>query len=338
MASEQNSERVDSDESALFMPEKSKYAGQKIDVSSRRSIEIDFVEVDGHTSPMGHHENLPTNATHVVVKYFYHREEFWRARVPLDCVDEIYGQCFNFSEIKMKKGANGLEIIYDKNGLPKRKYKFLNHLQSRFKLKPECPIELFSMEDLNCVTPLFQITDFIYSLETIGPPGVIYNVIDGLRGHLIATHRVLSTEEMVFERIVVQNEYVVETKIRKIGSKHKRELLVRSLLRSHRAGMSERYFLLRLFRTNNCTSSPFRILDSVARYGFIQWLGTNLYRFPISPLFYLRVRGFVSASPKQKMVREEFEEYIQDPETQQRKALFLKRKSRAKREARSNDE
>ncbi len=184
--------------------------------------------------------------------------------------------------------------------------------------------------------PLIEIYDFIYSLEAIGPPGVEYNAVDGLLGNLIAAHRFFSTEEMVFERIVVQNQYVIETHIPKLDCLQKRELLVRSILRSHQAAMSERYYLLRLCKTNNCTSSPFQILDSVAHYSFFQRLGTGLYRFPISPMLYLRIRGFVTPSSRQTLVRDEFQTYIQDPVVQERKSAFLKRRSQAKRDARAN--
>ncbi|MFK7776757.1 MAG: hypothetical protein QM501_01385 [Gimesia sp.] len=336
MTSEPTNKSVSSDEMALLMPDDSKYAGQLIDISSRRSIQIDSEQIGDRCNSFDDNATISPDASHVIVDYFYHREQFWRARIPLDGVDQVYGQCFNFSQIKMKQGKDGLEKVYNKSGFPKRKYKILNHLQSRFKLKADSPIELFSMEDQNCNSPLFEIFDFVYSLETVGPIGVVYNVVDGLRGHLIAAHRMFSTEEMVFERIVVQNEYVIETLIPKLNTLQKRELLVKSMMRSHTAGMSEKYYLLRLCKTNNCTSSPFQILDSVAHYSIIQRLGTGLYRFPLSPMFYLRIRGLVSTSSKQMLVRDEFEEYIQNPETRKRKSNYLKRKSRAKREARIN--
>ena len=330
-------DKASSGESVLLMPENSKYAGQEIDVTSRRSIEIEFEKIQNSEHLFELKEKISPEATHVVINNFYHRETFWRAKIPLDGVKEVFGQCFNFSQMKMKQGKEGLETVYGKNGFPKRKYRFLNHLQSRFKLKADCPIELFSLDDQECASPLVLIYDFVYSLEAIGPPGVEYNVVDGLCGNLIAAHRVFSTEEMVFERIVVQNQYVIETQIPKLDSLQKRELLVRSILRSHQAAMAERYYLLRLCKTNNCTSSPFQILDSVARYGFFQRFGAGLYRFPISPMFYLRIRGFVSTSSRQILVRDEFETYIQDPETQARKSVFLKRRSHAKRAARKQE-
>jgi hypothetical protein len=326
-----------SGEPALMMPEKSKYAGQEIDVTSRRSIEIEFEKIQNSVHSFELKEKISPEATHVVVNHFYHRETFWRAKIPLDGVEEVFGQCFNFSQMKMKQGKEGLETVFGKNGFPKRKYRFLNHLQSRFKLKADCPIELFAIDDRDCTIPLVEIYDFIYSLEAIGPLGVEYNVVDGLCGNLIAAHRVFSIEEMVFERIVVQNQYVIETQIPKLDTLQKRELLVRSLLKSHQAAMAERNYLLRLCKTNNCTSSPFQILDSVARYGFFQGLAAELYCFPVSPMFYLRIRGFVSTSSRQMLVRDEFQAYIQGSETQERKSAFLKRRSHAKRKERKKE-
>ena len=153
MAPEPISDKAPSGESALLMPEKSKYAGQKIDVSSRRSIEIEIEKIEDSDYSFVLKEKISSEASHVVVNNFYHREEFWRAKIPLDGVEEVYGQCFNFSKMKMKQGKEGLETVFGKNGFPKRKYTFLNHLQCRIKLKDDCPIELFSIDDRDCASP-----------------------------------------------------------------------------------------------------------------------------------------------------------------------------------------
>ncbi len=331
MNSEPTSENSHSDDSILLMPNNSKYAGQKIDTSSRRSIQIESEIIATVNQPFTQHKTVSPQTTHLIVNYFYHHDNFWRAKIPLDGVKEVLGQSFNFSQIKTKQGQNGVEKQFHKNGLPKRKIKSLNHVQSRIKFMPDQPVELFAMDDSDCNSAVYKIHDIVYSLEAIGPLGVSYNLVDGLQGNLIAAHRFFSTEEMVFERIVVQNQYVSEIAIPNLNDLHRRDLLIKSLLRSHKAGMSENYYLYRICGTNNCTSSPFQILDSVVDYGFLQRIGALLYRFPFSPIFYLRVRGLAPSSTKQSLVRDEFQSYIQKTDTQNRKRDYVKNKNQEKR-------
>ena len=115
-------------------------------------------------------------------------------------------------------------------------------------------------------------------------------------------------------------------------------MLAKSLLRSHSAGMSERYYLYRIRGTNNCTSGPFQILDAVVNYGFLQQIGSMLYRLPLSPRFYLRARGMDSDPTVRKLVRAEFAEYIDAPETQKRKREHVRFSTRAIRAARKERE
>lgn len=333
MNSEPVGNNISSHESKLLMPDSSKYAGQKIDTSSRRSVQIIAEQIATVKRSFLEQKTISPQASHLIVDHFYHHGKFWRAKIPLDGIEHILGQSFNFSQIKMKQGLNGPEKQFHKNGLPKRKIKSLNHVQCRMKFTQDQPVELFSMDDSDCIFPALKLHDLVYSLEAIGPIGVSYNIFDGLRGNFIAAHRFFSTEEMVFERIVVQSQYVSETLIPTLTHSQKREILIKSILRSHNAGMSERYYLYRLCGTNNCTSNPFQILDSVVNYNFLQRLGALFYRFPFSPLFYLRVRGLVTSSTKPALVRDEFSSYIQSDETQNRKRQYIKSKNREKRAA-----
>ena len=78
---------MDSETEPVSMPQTSRYAGQAIDASSRRSIEI----MD---------ESLDTleDKRELCVRYFYHHGRFWNARIPLGQVEWISGQVFNFSK------------------------------------------------------------------------------------------------------------------------------------------------------------------------------------------------------------------------------------------------
>jgi hypothetical protein len=316
-----------SDEPKLLMPAGTRYAGQPVDISSRHSIEI---------QPRGDGDVLikPTDS-HAVVDYFYHEGTFWRAVIPLDEIDAVFGQAFNFSKARTRRSKSGREIVFDRQGLPKRTIPILNHVQSRFTLKPDYPIGLYPVGSEESGDPAHRLHDFIYSFEAVGPLGIVFNVRDGMAGNLLSAHRFLSTQEMVFERIVVERQYVTESPPLPLDQSQKRALLTKSLLRSHRAGMAEVYYLYRFCGTNNCTSSPFGILDQVVDYRLPQRIGSALYRLPVSPRFYLRVRGLDADRSVRKLVRREFEDYIDDAKTQQRKREHVRAGVRARRAART---
>ena len=325
--SHENVNRNDrSGEAPLLMPQGTRYAGQPVDTSCRHSIEIKPSD--------GGHALIDPKDAHVVVDYFYHEGQFWRAIIPLDGIAEIFGQAFNFSKARTKRGAKGPEIRLDRHGLPKRTIPFLNHLQSRFVLKSDHYVNLYPVGSDDTSAPSHRIKDFVYSIEVVGPVGVGFNIRDGLRGNLLGTHRFLSTQEMVFERIVLESQYVTESPRLPLNDREKRAALTESLLRSHRAGMSDRYYLYRVCGTNNCTSNPFQILDKVVAYSLRQRIGSMLYRLPLSPRLYLRARGLDSDPSVRKLVRNEFEDYIHDPATQQRKRQYLRQLVRARQTAR----
>lgn len=298
-----------------MMPGWSKYAGQSVDASRRRSIVIRDVPSDVQAS----------GVESVVVDYFLHNSEFRTAVIPLDGVTDVHGQAFNFSAAKTRATEDGREVILDRHGLPKRRLPVLNHVQSRFRFQSGAGVQLFPLlaEDLS--NPVAEIDDFVYSLEVTGPAGVKFNLPDGLRGNLLSAHRVLSTEEMVFERLVVENQVVTESPALLLTEEEKRALLVRSLLRSHHAGMTEAYYLYRFCGTNNCTSSPFQILDQVVSYSVAERLGSVLYRLPLNPRLYLQVRGLYPDPRQRRLVRDEFAEFISDSSTNQRKRDYVRR-------------
>jgi hypothetical protein len=315
-----------SSESDILMPRGSRYAGQAVDVSSRRSIEI---QPSG-----GGIELVDAKDSHAVVDFFYHEGKFWRVIIPLDGVDQVCGQAFNFSKPRTRRGENGREILYDKYGLPRRTIPILNHVQSRFTLRPDQPVELYPLGSEEFGVPVHQSHDIIYSFEAVGPVGIAFNIRDGLAGNVMSAHRFMSIQEMVFERLVVENQYVTESPPLPLDEREKRALLIGSLLRSHRAGMTERYYLYRMCGTNNCTSTPFQIADNVVKYRWPQRIGSALYRLPLNPRFYLWVRGLDSDPSFRKLVRSEFEAYIKDARIQQRKRDHVRHQIRIRRVAR----
>lgn len=298
-----------------------RYANERLDASSRRSIVIRSRPQD--------------NEGAIVVDYFYHLGEFWTAVIPLDSLQHVFGQAFNFSKPKMRNGANGPEIDMDENGLPKRTIRSLNHIQCRFIMRPDAPVLLYPMQSEIEGKATHELHDFVYSFEAVGPIGVKFNFRDAMSGSLISAHRILSTREMVFERIVVEGQYVTESPPLPLSENEKKAALLECLMRSDRAGMSEVYYLFHLWKTNNCTSSSFQILDKVVNYSWLQRLGSLLYRFPLNPRFYLRVRGMDSDRNVRRIVRQEFEEYIIEPETQKRKRVYVRNKIKAIREAKA---
>ncbi len=270
-------------------------------------------------------EFLAQNFSHLAVDYFFHEGRFRTAVIPLDGVTDVFGQAFNFSAVKIRKVAGGTEVIHDRHGLPKRKLPVLNHVQSRFRFQSDKRIRLYSLHSTDFSTPIAELDDCVYSLEVTGPYGVKFNISDGLRGNLLSAHRMLSTQEMVFERLVVERQTITESPPLPLNKDEKRSLLLESILRSHRAGMTEPYYLYRCCGTNNCTSSPFQILDRVVQYNLLHRIGSLLYRLPLNPRLYLRVRGLDTDPRKRRYVRDEFAEYINRPETRTRKREYVTR-------------
>ena len=121
----------------VLHPRGRRYAGQSFDVSNRHSIQI-VRQDDGDELIRREHE-------FAVVDHFYHDGEYWRARIPLSGVEQVFGQAFNFSKPKTRLGANGPELIVDHQGVPRRTLPFVNHVQCRFAFAADRAIELFPL-------------------------------------------------------------------------------------------------------------------------------------------------------------------------------------------------
>lgn len=294
------------------------------DLSSKRSISI--------RSKVG---------DQLLVDYFYHEGQYWTAKIPLH-VAEVFGQSFNFSNVRTRRGKKGPEIVHDKYGQPVPRFSFINHLQTRFRIASEADVELYPLHsevELNkksSTQPVHRVDDFVYSVEATGPPGVSFGFKNGLAGTLLCMHRFMSTQEMVFERVVVQGQFVWESPSLRLSDQERRAVLLKSLERSDKAGLDEVYYLYRCCATNNCTSNPFQIVDECAQYTLLQRLGSLAYRLPLNPRMYLRIRGLDSDPTFRRLVRADFESYISDSETQQRKRDTVRAMIRQRRQQIAN--
>lgn len=293
------------------MPKWSRYAGQPIADNGRHSIAA--------TEP------IADDADFVTFDYFRHEGADWRAVVPVVGVRDVCGQTYNFSAPKTRKGENGPETLFRPSGLPRRKIPILNHVQCRFLFADDQPVRLYPNGGPTDGEPAHTLHDIVYSVEATGPDGVLFNLRDAVMGNMICSHRFVSTQEMVFERVAVEGQYVVESAPLKLQAEEQQRLLIKALQRSNRAGMDEPYYMLRLWSTNNCTSNPLEILDQVVRYNWLQWLSAMLYRLPLSPRLYLRLRGLDSDPTYRKFLRVEFADYLNDDATRRRRREHVKR-------------
>lgn len=290
-----------------------------LDTSSRRSVQI-----------------VSKTADYIVVSDFYHDGQFWTARIPFVAPENIFGQSFNFSKVKTRKSGKGREVVFDKRGQPKPRFSFINHLQCRMRFGHGKAVELFAGEVTG--EPTHRINDFVYSVEAVGPKGVAFDFKNGLSGTLICAHRFMSTQEMVFERVVVLGYYVWESPPLPLSDDEKMTVLLKSLQRSDEAGLNEVYYLYRCCGTNNCTSNPFRIVDQAVKYKLHHKLGSLVYRLPLNPRLYLRIRGLDSNPGAYNLVRTEFEDYVNAPETQQRKRDVVRALLRERRAAKKEQQ
>ncbi|MCA9240323.1 MAG: hypothetical protein KDA37_08995 [Planctomycetales bacterium] len=307
------------DATVQVMPDWSRYAGQPVADNGRHSIAA--------------LEPIADDADEVTLDYFRHEGAYWRAVVPVAGVREVRGQTYNFSAPKTRRGKDGPVTRYRKSGLPRRKIPILNHVQCRFVFAGDQPVRLYPNGGDASGEPAHELHDIIYSVEATGPEGVLFNLRDGVFGNLICAHRFVSTQEMVFERVAVENQYVIESAPLRLRPGEERGLLVKSLQRSDAARMHEPYLMLRFSRTNNCTSNPLQILDEVVAYNWRQWFGSLLYRLPLNPRLYLRIRGLDSDPSYRSFLRDEFAGYLHSPATRQRRRDHVKRAIAARREA-----
>ena len=244
------------DDYLLYMPENGKsYAGEKMNTTKQRSVTV-----------------VRDSPDEVVVDHFYHEGRFFRAVIPVKHIHRVIGESMNFTGGKIW---------------------FANHLQVRFILDDANPIKLYPNGVEISGSPLGTVSDFVYSVEGVGPEGKTFNTRDGIAGNLVKGHRLLSAEEMAYERVTMAKQIVKQTEVTNPKMlAHKEEYLRALLNRSQAEGMKIPFYLFRFpCGANNCTSNVFDPLDEILDYGVLNPLISFFHRYPIAPRTYARIRG-----------------------------------------------
>ena len=258
-----------------------RFAGQPLDVRRRRSLHI-VSETDEH----------------YVVDYFFHRSEFRIARIPKRAVTAVIGQRFNFSE--------GLRI---RNPL-------MNHAQVRFTFDEKNPVKVYERgADVERDEALFQLCDLVYSIEVVGPKGTSWNLLRSF-GDFVSAHRLVSLEEVVFERIVLCKYTVIQSPPLLLSAEDRNRGLELCLRRGHSAGLEELYYLVTLrLGAANCTSEAFRLLDSLISKRYSRWQRISsivLWRLPFNLRRYLILRGAIDPTQTMPTLNEECHEMMDE--------------------------
>ncbi len=187
----------------------------------------------------------------------------------------------------------------------------MGRAQARFVLSEEHPIRLYPLGVASIAGgPVATVSDFCYSVEVAGPKGVSCQLAHAF-GDFVCAHRLLSTEEVVFERIT-RGGYLVHQSPELVLTPRQRErALELALKRSHSAGMQQPYYpLTKRLGALNCTSHVFVVLDDVLaeRYSLVQRIVSKLlWRLPIQLRSYLRLRSAIEAGVQMPTLNEEFE-------------------------------
>jgi hypothetical protein len=207
------------------------------------------------------------------VDNFYHDGKFWHATIDVSGVRKVIGQQFNFS-------MTGRAPI--------------NHVQARFLMDLDKGIQLRAAD--GSAGPIIH--DFVSSVEATGPVGIGFNFKDALLGNLVNSHRFLSTDQVVNDRILLEAEVLQQVEI-KLTDEERTAGLIKLLEDSDAAGHTQTYWLFRLgFRSANCTSTKFDALDAIVHYRTpLTWLAANtLGQLPLNGALYLRLRGVLGDS------------------------------------------
>jgi hypothetical protein len=278
------------------MPEWSAYAGEAFNLTERRPLVI-----------------LAESDEAFVVDGFYHWGEFWKAVIPKRGVAQIIGQRFNFSKRKRREDGSARARLF-----------FANHVQARLRMHPEQPVRLYPAEVEPRGDGAHTIADFCYSVEAVGPHGRRWNLSDALLGNLAIVHRFMSIEEVAFERIMRERMTVLQSPPLPLEPETLNRVLHAAIRESASVGLSRPYFMFRLpFTATNCTSEPLRLLDDVLHTP--AWR-RSLYRFPVHPRGYLKLRGLWQAGGPAPTLNEQLAEWLAGEEAKQRRHVHVSRK------------
>jgi hypothetical protein len=282
--------------SVPVMPEWSAYAGEALNLSERRPLVIQQ-ETDEE----------------FVVEGFYHRAEFWKAVIPKYGVAEIIGQRFNFSKPRRRNDGTATHALF-----------FANHVQARIRMEPDRAVKLYPPGAETAGEPAHRIDDFSYSVEAVGPFGRKWNTRDAMLGNLAIVHRFLSTEDVVFERIIRERMTVLQSPPLPLESDLLNTMLHEAIRESNDAGLSRPYFMFRLpFSATNCTSEPLKLLDGVLRTPLRRRF---LHRLPIHPRGYLKLRGLWQNGGQQPTLNEQMAAWIASDEAKARREIHVRKK------------
>ncbi len=232
------------------------------------------------------------------IDYFFHLNNFYSAKIPKNSVDKVIGQRFSF-------GKNN---------------PFVNHAQVRFIMLPGKPIELYPIG--NFTELVYSLTDFVYSIEVVGPKGRSWSFANSF-GDFVSAHRMCSIQEVVFERVVLGGYTVIQSPPILLNQELQNKALELVIRRADKSKMTEKYYLVNMwFGANNCTSEIFYILDKLNKdnYNFFQRIVAKIFwRFPFALRLYLRMRGAIDHQIIAPTLNEEFKDLASSPEFQARR-------------------
>ncbi len=278
------------------MPAWSAYAGEAFNLTERRPLSI-----------------LSETDEAFVVEGFYYWGEFWKAVIPKHGVSDIIGKRLNFSKPKRQHDGTAKPSLF-----------FLNHIQARLIMEPQHAIELYPSNQEPAGEPAHRVTDFCYSVEAVGPYGRSWNMVDGLLGNLAIVHRFLSTEDVVFERIVRERMTIIQSPPLPLEPDVKNQMLCEAVRNSHDVGLSKPYFIVRARGTaTNCTSEPLKLVDRVLHTPFWQRF---FYRFPVYPRGYLKLRGLWQDGQAPPTLNEQMADWIAGDAAKQRRQIHVNNK------------
>ena len=278
------------------MPHWSAYAGEAFNLTERRPVSI-----------------LSESDTAIIAEDFYYWEDFWTAVIPKHGVADIIGQRLNFSKPRRQPDGTSKPSLF-----------FMNHVQARLIMQPEHPIELYPPGREPAGEPAHRVDDFCYTVEAVGPHGRHWNLFDGLLGNLAIVHRFLSTEDVIFERIIRERMTIIQSPPLPLEPQIKNQMLCEAVRESHNAGLSRPYFIVRARGTaTNCTSEPMKLLDRVLQTPFWQRF---FHRFPVYPRGYLKLRGLWQDGQPPPTLNDQMAEWIAGDRAKQRRHAHIQKK------------
>jgi hypothetical protein len=128
---------------------------------------------------------------------------------------------------------------------------------------------------------------------------------DAVLGNFVNAHRLIAMQDMVAEKIGKYHYTIYQSIVGPLEPAQKRKLLIAAIENGHRAGFTQPYYLIGLSdKTRNCTSEAFRVLDQVVP---TEGVGRQLWRLPLDPRLYLRLRGLYGGDIE--TVNEEWEKF-----------------------------